>query len=184
MPARRAAAGRPTARDGCASLVALQADELERLADARSICVRSTFRRRSPNPTLPATSRCGNSAYCWKTMLTGRLSGGSLRDIAAAKQDPTRRSAARSRRSSASVVVLPQPDGPSSEKNSPEWTSSETPSTARTVPNRFSRSMRRISAEAVAGDRHRRASLRSSSETGRRSSRYPQRARKRSGGYL
>ncbi len=37
-----------------------------------------------------------------------------------------------------SSVVLPQPDGPSSEKNSPSRISAETPSSAVTSPNRFS----------------------------------------------
>src|SRR5689334_1679210 len=99
---------------------------------------------------LFATSRCGNSAYCWNTMLTGRLSGGSwvmsrprrrIRPAVGSSKPPIMRS----------VVVLPQPEGPSSEKNSPGRISSETPSTARTAPNRFSRSMRLISAEPSLG---------------------------------
>ena len=36
-----------------------------------------------------------------------------------------------------SSVVLPQPEGPSSEKNSPRSTASDTPSTARTAPKLF-----------------------------------------------
>jgi hypothetical protein len=50
-----------------------------------------------------------------------------------------------------SVVVLPQPDGPSSEKNSPVWISSDTPSTARTSRNRFSRSTSWISGDVGGG---------------------------------
>ena len=72
-------------------------------------------------------------------MLTGRLSGGSIvmsrsrsriRPAVGSSKPPIIRS----------VVVLPQPDGPSSEKNSPAATSIDTPSTARTPPKRFSRS--------------------------------------------
>ncbi len=82
-------------------------------------------------------------------MFTGRLSGGSIvmsrsrsrmRPAVGSSKPPIIRS----------VVVLPQPLGPSSEKNSPEPMSSEMPSTARTSPKRFSRSMRRIS--GAAGD--------------------------------
>src|SRR5262245_20559623 len=43
------------------------------------------------------------------------------------------------------VVVLPQPDGPSIEKNSPRRMSNETPATAMTWPNRFVTSSRRTS---------------------------------------
>ncbi len=80
-------------------------------------------------------------------MFTGRRSGGSsvmsrsrsrIRPAVGSSKPPIIRR----------VVVLPQPDGPSSEKNSPACTSNETPSTARTTPKRFSRSMRRISAGA------------------------------------
>jgi hypothetical protein len=39
---------------------------------------------------------------------------------------------------SRSVVVLPEPEGPSSEKNSPGAMVNVMPSTARTSPNRFS----------------------------------------------
>ena len=83
-------------------------------------------------------------------MLTGRLSGGSIvmsrsrsrirPPVGSSKPPIIRR-----------VVVLPQPDGPRSEKNSPEAMSMDTPSTARTAPKRFSRSTSRISgAVAVA----------------------------------
>ena len=81
-------------------------------------------------------------------MLTGRLSGGSLvtsrprsriRPPLGSSKPPIIRS----------VVVLPQPDGPRSEKNSPLPTSSETPSTARTSRNRFSRSRSWISGGVV-----------------------------------
>ena len=43
-----------------------QADEVEHLVDAASACrAIGTRAIRSPNSTLPATSRCGNSAYSW-----------------------------------------------------------------------------------------------------------------------
>ena len=83
-------------------------------------------------------------------MLTGRLSGGSwvtswprsrMRPPVGSSKPPIMRS----------VVVLPQPDGPSSEKNSPAPTSSETPSTARTSRKRFSRSSSWISADDGTG---------------------------------
>src|SRR4051812_1062338 len=82
-------------------------------------------------------------------MLTGRLSGGSLVTsrprsrivpLVGSSKPPIIRS----------VVVLPQPDGPSSEKNSPAAISSVTPSTARTAPKLFSRSSRAISEDATA----------------------------------
>src|SRR5215210_233291 len=41
------------------------------------------------------------------------------------------------------VVVLPEPDGPSIEKNSPSATSRSMPPTATTSPNRFSTRSRR-----------------------------------------
>ena len=49
-----------------------------------------------------------------------------------------RRSAARSPAIIRSVVVLPEPDGPSIEKNSPSGTSRSMPATATTSPKRFS----------------------------------------------
>src|SRR5688572_4802163 len=81
-------------------------------------------------------------------MLTGRLSGGSRvisRSRSTIRPDVGNSNPPIIRR----VVVLPHPDGPSSEKNSPARTSRDTPSTARTSPKRFSRSMRRISAVAT-----------------------------------
>ena len=80
-------------------------------------------------------------------MLTGRLSGGafvtstprsSIRPAVGSSKPPIIRR----------VVVLPQPDGPSSEKNSPDRISSEMSSTARTSPNRFETLDRRISGTA------------------------------------
>ena len=96
-------------------------------------------------------------------MLTGRLSGGSIvtsrprstirPPVGSSKPPIIRR-----------VVVLPQPDGPRSEKNSPAPISSDTSSTARTSRKCFARSTRRISATgAVGDDGHRSRSLRSAS---------------------
>ena len=84
-------------------------------------------------------------------MLTGRLSGGSL-----VMSRPRRRIVPLVGSSNPpiirNVVVLPQPEGPSSEKNSPAPTSRETPSTARTSRNRFSRSSSWISGDGATED--------------------------------
>jgi hypothetical protein len=78
---------------------------------------------------------CGNSAYCWNTVLTGRLNGGS-----AATSAPSIRicpSVARSKPAiSLRVVVLPDPDAPRTVRNSPVSTASEMPSSAVNAPNR------------------------------------------------
>ena len=83
-----------------------------------------------------AIERCGKSAYDWKTVLTSRLYGGcpttsrSPRKIVpsvGSSKPPIMRS----------VVVLPQPEGPSSAKNRPCSTSSERSSTATTSSKRF-----------------------------------------------
>ena len=77
-------------------------------------------------------------------MLTGRLSGGSvvmsrprssIRPAVGSSKPPIIRR----------VVVLPQPLGPSIEKNSPDRMSIETRSTARTSRKCLVRSVRRIS---------------------------------------
>ena len=49
-----------------------------------------------------------------------------------------------------SVVVLPQPDGPSMEKNSPSWISKETSLTAMTSSKRFVTDSRTIASVAAA----------------------------------
>ena len=80
-------------------------------------------------------------------MLTGRLSGRRVGDVDPAELDPPAVGSSKPpiiRR----VVVLPQPDGPSSEKNSPGRISSEMSSTARTSRNRFDTPDRRISGTA------------------------------------
>ena len=85
------------------------------------------FFRRRPKATFSNTFRCGNSAYFWNTVFTGRLYGGmlamslpskkTLPDFGVTKPAITRR-----------VVVLPQPEGPRKVTNSLSWMSSESPS--------------------------------------------------------
>ena len=85
-------------------------------------------------PTLSSTDMCGNRAYCWKTVLTLRLCGGTfdtstpssmtLPDVGSSKPAII-----------LSRVVLPQPDGPSSEKNSPRPIEKSARSTATKSPN-------------------------------------------------
>ena len=78
-----------------------------------------SLRLRGPNATLSNTDMCGNSAYCWNTVLTWRLYGGvletSLPSSSTRPYDGCSNPAI-----IRSMVVLPQPDGPSSEKNSPD----------------------------------------------------------------
>ena len=88
--------------------------------------------------------RCGKSAYDWNTVLTSRRYGGSaatsrpassIAPAVGSSKPPIIRS----------VVVLPQPDGPSSATNRPRSISSDSSSTATTSSNRFVRPMRRMS---------------------------------------
>ena len=81
----------------------------------------------------------GQIAYDWKTIPISRRSGatntpaaGSLTTRPPIVMRPA--SLCSSPAIIRSVVVLPQPDGPSSVSSSPSATSSETWSTARTVP--------------------------------------------------
>ena len=92
----------PESWRGLRLLEPAEADELERLV-ARAAAARSprTFCRRRPKATFSKIVRCGKSAYDWKTVLTSRLYGGSEPTSRAAELDPARRSAPRSRRSSA-----------------------------------------------------------------------------------
>jgi hypothetical protein len=81
---------------------------------------------------------CGNSAYCWNTVLTLRLYGGT--DDTSAPSSITRPAVGNSKPAIIRrVVVLPQPDGPSIEKNSPRpmpksasWTATKSPYSLRT----------------------------------------------------
>ena len=110
-------------------------------ATRRLISSLSTFLRRRPKATFSKTSMWGKSAYCWNTMLTSRRKGGTPTMsrpwsriwplVGSSKPAIIRR-----------VVVLPQPDGPSIEKNSPSAMRRSTCSTALTscepVANSFS----------------------------------------------
>ena len=76
---------------------------------------------------------CGNSAYDWNTMRHVALVGGAQRDVLppmSTRPLVTASSPATMR----SVVVLPQPDGPSSVTSCPCCTVNETSSTAVTSP--------------------------------------------------
>ncbi len=89
----------------------------------------------SGNETLLNTLMCGQIAYDWKTMPSPRLLAGTLtRRLPSNSTVSLRRMTPASGRSrpatDRSVVVLPQPDGPSSVNRAPSWTSKLTPSTA------------------------------------------------------
>ena len=74
--------------------------------DARSLRPKATFSK---------TLRCGKSAYCWKTVLTGRRWGGS--SVMSPPRTRTLPELGTSRPAIIrSVVVLPQPDGRSGEE--------------------------------------------------------------------
>ncbi len=94
--------------------------------------------------------RCGNSAYDWNTMPMSRWCGGT----SATERSSNRMSPASGVRNPAirlSVVVLPDPLGPSSETNEPAGTSSEMPSTAFTAPNALVRLRSRSCAPLALG---------------------------------
>src|SRR3954453_12955721 len=76
---------------------------------------------------------CGNSAYCWKTMFTGLRFAGTV--VTSVPWSTTRPASGVSKPAIIrSVVVLPQPLGPSREKNSPSSISNVTSFTAGAVP--------------------------------------------------
>src|SRR5438105_8894326 len=78
----------------------------------------------------------GNRAYCWKTMLTGRRFAGT--DVTSWPSRTIRPSSGVSKPAIIrSVVVLPQPLGPSSEKNSPSSIARLTSRTAAAFPKRL-----------------------------------------------
>ena len=96
-----------------------QVDELEELADALAdLRPSGCLRTRSPNPMLSATVMFGNRAYDWKTIPMLRRFGGRwvmsspsiviVPAVGCSKPAIIRR-----------VVVLPQPDGPRNDTNSP-----------------------------------------------------------------
>src|SRR6185436_15348931 len=98
---------------------------------------------------LAATVRFGNRAYDWKTMPKSRCEAGRLEiSLPAWKMRPevwmSRPAIARS------SVVLPQPDGPRKQTNSPPMISREMSFSAANAPNCFVRcSMRRYGASAL-----------------------------------
>ena len=109
----------PDSCPGSAVAELLEPDELERLLDpARA--TRTTGRAPSSGRSRRCRARvmCGKSAYDWKTVLTLRRCGGSastrssriqISPLDGLTKPPIR----------FSVVVLPHPDGPSRQKNSP-----------------------------------------------------------------
>src|ERR1051326_2331819 len=83
---------------------------------------------------------CGQIAYDWKTMPISRLLPGtkipSAEEKTVRSPIPIPPSSGRSRPATLrSVVVLPQPDGPSSVKKLPGFTSKLTPASASTPPS-------------------------------------------------
>ena len=114
--------------------------------------------RAAPKPTLAATSRCGKSAPCWKTMPILRRSGSTHSPSSATVRPPMRTRPASGRSKPAimrSSVVLPEPLGPSSATIWPWSTRREAPSTALRAPKercRCSASMALGSLTAVNSD--------------------------------
>jgi hypothetical protein len=81
--------------------------------------------RRRPKATFSNTLMCGNSAYDWNTRpMLRRLVGSAVMSRPSTRMRPPVGSI--SPATMRSTVVLPQPEGPSSEMNSPSWTDSET----------------------------------------------------------
>ena len=76
-----------------------------------------TFLALRPKATLSSTDMCGNRAYCWNTVLTLRWWGGTS-DTSTPSSITWPRVGCSKPAIIFSNVVLPQPDGPSSEKNS------------------------------------------------------------------
>ena len=72
-------------------------------------------------------------------MLTGRWCGGDLGEALPVERGSAPASGCSKPAIIRSVVVLPQPEGPSSEKNSPAPISRSSPSTASSSPNRLTR---------------------------------------------
>ena len=112
-----------------------EADELEQLRDLAPR--RSSFavpRIFSPYSTFRDALMFGKRLYAWKTMPMSRLLGGTrVMSLPATRMRPEfGRSKPATMRS---AVVLPQPDGPSSETNSPSSSEMLMPSSATTSPN-------------------------------------------------
>src|SRR5207247_9360842 len=98
---------------------------------------------RKPNAMFSPTVIVGNSAYDWKTMPRPRLRGDTpLTTRPSKRMSPL--SGVSKPAIMRSVVVLPQPEPPTSETSSPGWMSRESPSTATAPPKRFVRRSRLI----------------------------------------
>src|SRR5882757_6800158 len=85
---------------------------------------------------------CGHSAELWKIIDILRCSGGSVRACEDTSRSPTWISPSEGSRKPAisrSVVVLPQPDGPSRQTSCPWSIFNETLSTTASGPNRLVR---------------------------------------------
>ncbi len=89
-----------------------------------------------PKATLSSTLMCGNSAYCWNTVLTLRLYGGTL-DTSWPSSNTRPWVGCSNPAIIFSSVVFPQPDGPSIEKNSPLRIAKSASCTAAKLPNSF-----------------------------------------------
>src|SRR5918992_1296753 len=105
----------------------------------------------SPNSTFWSTLLCGNSAKCWKTVVVGRLCGGSD-----TSDWPSRRMSPLVGNSCPpimrSVVVLPHPDGPSRTTYSPCSTCKLKSSTATVPPGKTFETPLRSRPEPFAGE--------------------------------
>jgi len=98
-----------------------------------AISARGFFSISSPKPICRATVMCGNSAKSWNIMAMSRRQGGSP----VTSRPPISTSPSSGSSSPAmqrSVVVLPQPEGPSRQTNCPLPPCSETSSTAVKLP--------------------------------------------------
>ena len=94
-----------------------------------------TLAMRSPNATLPSTSKCGNNTSSWNIRPMPRWSGRwPVRSRPSSSIRPA--SSGCSPAAARSRVVLPQPDGPSSTTISPSPTARSTPSSANVVSKR------------------------------------------------
>ena len=111
---------------------------------------------RSPKPTLSPTDRWGNSSGFWNTIATGRFSAGS----GSTERSPKRTSPSSGSSSPAtilSVVVLPQPLGPSRAVREPGSTTRSTRSTAGTPAYALDRPLMRTGVLTAAQPDGRRA---------------------------
>ena len=135
-----------------ALLVARQVDQLERLTVRRAISVLGRRRLRlSPKAMLPADVEVREQRVVLEDHVDRPLVRRIVGDVAAAQLDPAARSGSSNPPIIRSVVVLPQPDGPSSEKNSPARISIDTSSTARTSRKCLASPTSRISATGAVG---------------------------------